>query len=115
MRRIYATLLILCIFGASCATVTPSRFVDAVVQCGERTVDAQLVANVTSCLTGAVAGGYVQCIEVLPWAVDEIICVVAELSQAKAKAINSGQADPQDATILANANAFLKANKVSRK
>jgi hypothetical protein len=88
---------------------------DAVVECSGKVADATLLANVTNCLTGAVAGGYMQCLNLLPFAVDEIVCVVAELSQKTAKAINSGIGDVYDEQILANANAFLKANKISRK
>jgi len=115
MRNLYFTILIALLIGACAQPVTPSRFMDAVVECSNKNADASLVANVTNCLTGAVAGGYMQCLNLLPYAVDEIVCVVAELSQKTAKAINSGIGDAYDEQILTNANAFLKANRISRK
>lgn len=114
MKRFLSLIVIACTLGA-CATTGGGRFINAVVECSEKTADAVLVANVTRCLTGVAAGGYVQCLELLPFAVDEIICVVQELSQAKAKAINAGTSTDGDAIILSNANEWLKANKISRK
>ena len=116
MRNLFVSALLAILSCGACATNnTNGRFVNAIVDCSEKNADPQLVLNVTQCLGGAVAGGYAQCLELLPFAVDEIVCVVSELSQAKAKAINSGTANAQDSVVLSNANAWLKASKVSRK
>ena len=104
-------------YQAGCATTGPGKFVNAVVECGEDAVQKNptIASNVRSCLLGVVAGGYSQCLAMLPFTIDEIVCVVSELSRGTAKAINGGDADPQLAVINRNANAWLRENNVSRK
>lgn len=104
-------------YQAGCATTGPGRFVDVVVECGEDAVakNPTVAANVRTCLLGLTAGGYVQCISLLPFTVDEITCVVAELSRGAAKAVNTGDANPEEYTILRNANDWLKTNHVGIK
>lgn len=100
-----------------CATTGPGRFVDVVVECGEDAVakNPTVAANVRTCLLGLTAGGYVQCISLLPFTVDEITCVIAELSRGASKAVNTGDANPEEYTILRNANDWLKTNHVGIK
>lgn len=112
----FLTFLVLALTITSCAQpITPTRFKDAVVECSAEKTTPAVRADAIACLTGAVAGQWMQCLDLLPYSVGMIVCTVAELSRASSKAINDGSAAPADPVILERANEFLKKNNVSRK
>lgn len=98
-----------------CATT--SKFANVVVECTEDTItnNPTIASNVRACLADATAGGYMACLNLLPFGVQDIICIVSELSRGTARAINGGDVDPVTATINANANEFLRTQNISRK
>jgi hypothetical protein len=115
MRNLYFTILIALLIGACAQPITPTRFKDAIVECSQDKITPAVKADAIACLTGAVAGQWMQCLELLPYSVEMIVCTVAELSRDSAKAINDQSAYPVDHVILERANEFLKTNKISRK
>lgn len=104
-------------YQSGCATTGPGRFVDVVVECGEDAVaeNPTVAANVRTCLLGITGGGYMQCISLLPFAIDQITCTIDAMSRGAARAVNTGDANPEEYTILRNANDWLKTNHVGIK
>ena len=103
--------------AANCAHMTPTEFKDALVTCTqENTNNAQALAAVGNCLTGALAGNYAACLSglvtELKWTIDEVACMVRKLATESAQRINAGQATDADRTVLDNANQWLKDNQI---
>jgi hypothetical protein len=110
----YSTLV-----ATSCKTTptSPDSFYQAVVTCtGANTANSQAKAAVYQCLTDVVAGAYVGCLSGLVaagyWTVDEVACLVRAYATSAAVKVNNGTATSEDATALANANAWLRAEQV---
>lgn len=114
MLKIFASLLLALTIVSCAQPITPTRFKDAVVECSEDKTTPAVRADAIACLTGAVSGQWTQCLDLLPYSVEMIVCTVAELSRASAKAINDGTAYPADPVILERANQFLRENKIAR-
>lgn len=113
-----ALFIVVFLAAVNCATIPPvtqGRFVDAVVSChtGNDYSDT-IVDNVRACLGGAMAGGYAQCLDLLPYAIDEVACVVMDLLNLRVAAVNSGDVQPGDMVVIANAKTWLKDNRISR-
>jgi hypothetical protein len=106
-------------FGAACKTTptSPDSFYQAVVTCTEADVaNPQSEAAVVQCLTDVVAGAYVGCLAGLvaagTWTVDEVACLVRAYATSAAVKVNNGTATTADSTALANANAWIRAERV---
>ena len=112
-------LLLLVIQEVACKTTptSPDSFYRAVVTCtSANTANPQAEQAVYQCLSDVVQGNYMGCLSGLvaagTWTVDEVACLVRQYATTSAVRINAGTAKPGDQTVLENANAWLKAEKV---
>jgi hypothetical protein len=123
LRDIIASIAIGILLGVpiaaanGCAHTTPGQFTNAVVTCTlDNTSNPQAGAAVLSCLTAAVAGNYSACLAGLvtagQWTVEEVACIVRNLSTQAAQKLNAGDKSGENQLILDNANQWLRDNSI---
>lgn len=117
MKLLTSAFLFMSLTLSSCVTgpdVKPGRFVDAVVACASANPHRDTIrTEVLKCVGGVATGNYMLCLDVIPFAADEVLCTIRTLLNLKAAAINSGDATPEDAVIMERLNNYLKTNRVS--
>lgn len=102
----------------SCTTpVKPDSFYGKVVTCTmDNTKNPQAIAAVVSCLSNVVQGDAFSCLQGLvacgAWTVEEVACIAREQAVSTAQKANASGASVPDSTILANANAFIRAENM---
>jgi hypothetical protein len=109
---------LVCVGGCKTTPTTPDSFFGAVVSCtAQNSHNAQAESAVGSCLVAAIGGDYGACLQGLVvagyWTVDEVACIVRGYATGAAARLNSETASGTDSAALANANAWLRANRIS--
>jgi len=114
-----ATLLLcLAIGGCKTSPVTPDQFLNATVDCAKVNPEASAaLASVETCLVGAIAQNPAVCLSGLVtdvhFAVDEIACLVAYISQQNQAKVAAGRYTDADLKARQAANGWLAQENIS--
>jgi hypothetical protein len=110
----------LALFAADsgCHNVTPDQFLNATVDCAKVNPQASAaLASVETCLLGVVASNPAVCLSGLVtdihFAVDEVACVVAWISQQNQSKVSLGTATDDELRARKAANDWLAAEHIS--
>lgn len=116
-RRILFPLILLATLGA-CHSVKPDQFLDAVVDCAQVNPAASAaLAQVETCLLGAVSGNAAVCLSGLVTAahftVEEVACVVAWIAQQENDKVATSQATLDDLKLRQAAVDWLTQERIA--